>query len=474
MDRLNKKLIKIKEDGLYPLHMPGHKRNIALLTGTNRDTNTEITVDKSFGDVLSGAYEIDITEIDGFDNLHDAKEVIFDAEKRAASLYQSEETHFLVNGATSGILSAIFAVSKKGQKIIVARNCHVSVYNAILLNELEPIYVYPEIIEDGPLKIQGSMSLKEVEKAVISNPDACAIVITSPTYDGVLSDIAGLAKIAHEYDMPLIVDEAHGALFFMEGRSAINNGADIVINSVHKTLPALTQTALIHINGNIADRAKVRKYLKVFQTSSPSYVLMGSIDYAIEIMETEGKRLYRDFCIRTKRLKDELYKLRNIKYISKDMLTLNGAYDFDESKVLIASNDSCGGGREIYNLLREKYGLQPEMSAKDYVLLMTTLFDSDDGIDKLIDALFEIDDYIGKKKKLSTDATESEQSIDVGHEYYDRLTKLKADIGKKSQYTIFAYPPGIPIIAASEIITEEKVEEIEKACINMLDIKWVE
>lgn len=467
--RLNKELLKIKENGLYPLHMPGHKRNIMAPECEDGDAS-ESAYD--FGMNLKRMYEIDITEIDDFDNLHDAEGIIKDAENRAAKLYKSAETHFLVNGSSSGILAAIAAVTDRGDKIIVSRNCHISVYNAIELNDLKPVYVYPEVIEG----ICGSVSYSEVEKTVINNPDAKAVIITSPTYDGVLSDIPAIARLAHEYDIPLIVDEAHGALFFMEGRSAVINGADIVINSVHKTLPALTQTALIHINGNLVNRSRVRKYLRIYQTSSPSYILMGSIDYAVEIMEKEGNRLYRNFCVRTLRLKEALTKLRYLKYISADLLMNNGAFDFDESKILIAAGNSGLNGRMIYSLLREKYSLQPEMAAGHYVLLMTTLFDTDEGIDRLISALYEIDRAYSKEEMLSLckGKDEADMSENVSDDESKALNILKQETDKESPYTVFAYPPGIPIIVKGETVTVNALKEIEHAIDSSLDVKFTD
>ena len=459
---LSEKLLELKNSDYYPFHMPGHKRN-----------NELITSEGDFGSKLLGAYDIDITEIDGFDNLHDPKDIIKDSEKRAASLYKSDETHFLVNGSTGGILSAIAAVANRGKKIIVARNCHISVYNAIYLNELEPVFLYPDLmnISDTETDICTGIRRAQVEKAILSNMDACAVVITSPTYDGVLSDISSIAEIAHEYDIPLIVDEAHGALFFMEGRSAIDCGADIVINSVHKTLPALTQTALIHVNGKIVDRNLLRKYLRIYQTSSPSYVLMGSIDYAMEIMSKNGNSLYRDFCIRTVRLKEELLKLRNIKYISKDSLIKQGAFDFDESKVLISAGNTVANkhsiisGKDIYKILRENYSFQPEMAAGEYVLLMTTLFDSDEEIERFGKAVIDIDDNIAGNCE-----TLNEKHMTISQkEIEERIGKC----GDKSKYTVFAYPPGIPMIVEGESVTKEVLSEIEEAINNDLDIKWV-
>lgn len=433
--RLYKELVNYSKSDYYPFHMPGHKRNIS--------------------DFLNDAYAIDITEIDGFDNLHDAKGLIKEAEERAAKLYKSEETKFLVNGSTCGILSAISAVTKKGDKIIAARNCHKSVYNAIEINELKPIFIYPEIIGDE--RISSGITVSQIEKALLENRDAKAVIITSPTYDGIVSDIASISKLVHEFDIPLIVDEAHGALFYIEGRSAVINKADIVINSLHKTLPALTSTALIHINGNLVNRDEVKKYLSIYQTSSPSYVLMASIDYAVDVMERDGNKLYMQNCIRVMKLKEALKKLRNLKLITKDELLLNGVFDFDENKVIISTVNSKITGKELSDILLNKYHLRSEMSAVTYTLLMLTVMDSDEGIERLINALYEIDDSVAGNK-------ESKQNICVDNS----LEKL---IGKKSDKTVYVYPPGIPIIVCGETVTEDIVKEINENIKAGLDVK---
>ncbi|MDO4966876.1 MAG: aminotransferase class I/II-fold pyridoxal phosphate-dependent enzyme [Lachnospiraceae bacterium] len=433
--RLYKELVNYSKSDYYPFHMPGHKRNIS--------------------DFLNDAYAIDITEIDGFDNLHDAKGLIKEAEERAAKLYKSEETKFLVNGSTCGILSAISAVTKKGDKIIAARNCHKSVYNAIEINELKPIFIYPEIIGDE--RISSGITVSQIEKALLENRDAKAVIITSPTYDGIVSDIASISKLVHEFDIPLIVDEAHGALFYIEGRSAVINKADIVINSLHKTLPALTSTALIHINGNLVNRDEVKKYLSIYQTSSPSYVLMASIDYAVDVMERDGNKLYMQNCIRVMKLKEALKKLRNLKLITKDELLLNGVFDFDENKVIISTVNSKITGKELSDILLNKYHLRSEMSAVTYTLLMLTVMDSDEGIERLINALYEIDDSVAGNK-------ESKQKICVDNS----LEKL---IGKKSDKTVYVYPPGIPIIVCGETVTEDIVKEINENIKAGLDVK---
>lgn len=204
-------------------------------------------------------YLIDITEIDGFDDLHHAEGILKEAQERAAKVYHASETHFLINGSTAGIISAILGTTEKGDSILVARNCHKSVYHAIYLNELDPVYIYPKFDTEQGLSTE--IDAEDVQKALEEHPKIRAVMIVSPTYDGVVSDIEKIAEIVHEAGCLLIVDEAHGAHFGFDPyfpESANMYGADLVINSLHKTLPALTQTALLHVNGERVNRRKVK------------------------------------------------------------------------------------------------------------------------------------------------------------------------------------------------------------------------
>ena len=268
---LDTKLRNYADTDTYPFHMPGHKRNMA---GSENP------------------YNIDITEITGFDDLHHADGIIKEAQQRAAKLYGADRCYYLVNGSTCGILSAISATTKKGDKIIVARNCHKSVYHALYLRELQPVYVYPEVSD---YNIQGQIRKEDIQEILEQNTDIKAVIITSPTYDGVVSDIAEIAKLVHAYNIPLIVDEAHGAHFGLDEsmpQNAINLGADCVIVSIHKTLPAFTQTALLLVNEGKADCQKIEEFLDIYETSSPSYILMAGIEKCIRVMTENSKELF--------------------------------------------------------------------------------------------------------------------------------------------------------------------------------------
>lgn len=240
-----------RDSGYYPFHMPGHKRNMP----------------PEAGEVLQAAAELDITEIDGFDDLHQPEGILHLAQERAAEVFGADETFFLVNGSTAGILTAVSAAARKGGRVLVARNCHKSVYHALCLRELEPVFLYPKLLEGG---VADAIAPEQVEEMLARYPDIQAVLITSPTYDGVVSDVEAIGKVVHQAGAVLIVDGAHGAHFGFapeQPESPVRLGADLVVQSLHKTLPALTQTALLHRNGKVISSEAVRRFERIYQTS---------------------------------------------------------------------------------------------------------------------------------------------------------------------------------------------------------------
>lgn len=255
-------------------------------------------------------------------------------------------------------MSAILGVTDRGDKILVARNCHKSVYNAMYMNELTPVYVYPEYKKD--LQINGEVSCEDIEQELEECPDVKAVMIVSPTYDGVVSDVEKIAEAVHKRGIPLIVDEAHGAHFgfhsYFPGNSN-EKGADIVIHSVHKTLPALTQTALIHLNGELIDRERVRNYLHILQSSSPSYVLMASIDQCMTLLEEQRESLFASYVQGIEALRKELRKLKNLEILETE--------HYDRSKFVISVRKTEMTSKELAAKLLEIYHLQMEMTGRD-------------------------------------------------------------------------------------------------------------
>lgn len=480
------KLIEYTDSDYIPMHMPGAKRNDIFYENESK--------------ALS---KLDITEIDGFDNMHDASGIILDMQKKAQRLYKADLSLLLVNGSTAGILAAISGVCHKGDSILVARNCHVSVYNALYLNELKADYISPQIDEETGMFL--GISLDEI-KAKVENNSYRAVVITSPTYEGRTSDIRGIAKYLHDKGIVLIVDEAHGAHFNFHKEfpeSAISQGADIVINSIHKTLPAPTQTALLHLNSDLINYDRVKRYWNIYQSTSPSYLLMAGIDRALSFVELDGAEAYKEYVANLKELRGKIMALENISLAEVD----------DISKVVLVASEKAKDkidnfGKWIFDRLLEDFHIQLEMASFDYAIAMTAVGDKKEYYDSFIGALESLDKEIDEtriqKKQDQTgykDSVEQRQStgqaarkakkelfanlagykkVMEAHEAVEKadlegfdMLSLEDEslINRVSVNAVLLYPPGMPVINSGELITEDKIQIIKKAI--ALDIEVI-
>ena len=452
LDGLYGKLNAYAQTDFYPFHMPGHKRNPE-------------------SGPLASFYRLDITEIDGFDNLHEASGVIRQAQERAAKLYGAEETHFLINGSTGGILSAIASVAGKGKVLLMARNCHKAVYHAAFLNRLNVRYLYPELLTEYDLA--GAILPETVRKAIILtlrernvDPKKAAeviagIVVTSPTYDGICSNIREIAAIAHSYGVPLIVDEAHGAHFGFHTtypENSVQCGADVVIQSTHKTLPSPTQTAILHVNGALVNRDYLRRYLAIYQTSSPSYLLMTGIEEGLYLLEKEGEARLNKLLDMRKQLEEEIFSCKYLRICP----------DTEPSKAVISVKNTNFTGKQLYDALRETYHLQLEMACDTYALAMLSMMDTEEGIRRLIDALKEIDSRLTQEKTPDftsvSECWSPVRKIPLYEAYMQRSYEVPlADaIGRTAAEFVNLYPPGIPLLVPGERIEEAFVRVIQE------------
>lgn len=454
MEKLYDALIKYGKSDYIPFHMPGHKRTLME---------------------FENPYSFDITEIDGFDNLHHAEGILKNAQRFAAGVCGADETHFLVNGSSGGILSAVFSATDQNGEIIMARNCHKSVYHAAELRQLKTHYLYPETLREG---ILGDISVEMVEEAIEKYPEAKVLLLTSPTYDGVVSDVRNIVKAAHAKGVTVIVDEAHGA-HFLKGngfpKSAVRCGADVVIQSTHKTLPALTQTALLHINQDYGQKEKLRKYLSVFQTSSPSYLLMASIDSAMHWYSEEGFEAYKAYLGRLKKLRGIFSE--KLKHLT--LLTPEDVFDYDISKVLLSTRNCNISGEELHSRLLKNYHIQSEMVSAEYVLFMTSVADTEEFYRKFSEAILEIDaaleentvpkqtmEELGRPKALMRicDAVEKKK----------KSVPLLDGMGEVSASYVYIYPPGIPVLTPGEKISEQCVRRLQYYLEEGLEVHGLE
>ena len=466
--------------------MPGHKRNTKLI--------------KRYGlwDECLTPYDIDITEIDNFDNLHNPEGIIKEAERLAAGLYGAKESIYSVNGSTGAIL-AVLGLIDRGEAVLMARNCHKSVYHGVELYGLVPCYLEGET---DSLGIYQSISPCEVEEALrmstlpcedfdkeqaVEHPDNSRIklvVITSPTYEGVVSDIADIADICHRYGAFLLVDEAHGAHFGFDDyfpASAVSLGADFVVQSFHKTLPSYTQTAVLHIcTGNEDVINKIRRQFNLLETSSPSYIFLAGMEGSLNLIKDHGRELFDDYKKRLISFREGVATLKNIRLYAP----LN-AFNYDYGKLVITAGDNLGS--KLYRYLYDNHHLVMEMKSKDYVIAMTSIFDTDEGFYRLLKALKELDrdeTFFTLDNKANFDYTlmdrrwvtlperkyipyEAVKKADICGKYKMSLEKSQGFIS--ADYVYF-YPPGIPLLVPGEVIEENVIRHIKAASLAGIEV----
>jgi lysine decarboxylase len=457
-----------EERDTVSFHMPGHK-------------GSRFFIENGYGDFLDSVADRDITEISGADNLFQAEGIIRETEDAYALAYGTKKTHLLVGGSSAGIIAAIASSVKRGEKLLMARNSHKSVYNAVSLFGLEPVYLYPEYIPE--YDVESSISLDEVRKKILANPDAKAIILPSPNYYGLCSDIKAIAEFAHKQDITVIVDEAHGAhlKFFSEfepdydiPRSAVDCGADLVINSIHKTLAAFTQSAVLHICTERVDNEKVEHYLQAIESTSPSYLLMSSLDVSERIVRENGKKLFADW-------------RKNLEWFYAQTQALPGIRIMDDVPLLdrtkiniVADSLSQNGkrldGNALTNILRENYEIYAELATGDIVMCMSGIGNQRPDFERLISTLKEISAKYHDSlviPTLTVIPAKAGISPVIPHDIYGEKTfvgipkettkiSLEESAGKICAAMITPYPPGIPILCQGERIDASVIDYIAK------------
>ena len=422
MKSLHDALIEYSESDMYAFHMPGHKG------------------------ILGDAK--DITEIDGFDDLHEPAGIILQEMERVSRIYESKKSYILVGGSTLGNLVSVFAVCGMQGDLIIDRACHKSVYNASVVTRSELSFV-------------NQFDLDSVQKAVETSKAAKAIVITAPTYEGYMPDVKAISDIAHKAGLVLIVDAAHGAHLGFDVRfpeSPVKSGADLVIMSMHKTLPALTMTAVLHVCSDRVSCKKIENAIDIFETSSPSYLLMDSVSSCMTLVESK-KDLFSNYYERLSRF---YYDCKSLKSICVDD---NISPVKDPGKIRIISDNPA----RMYQEFIEKYHLQPEMKTTECVLMMTSVSDSDEGFARLLSALLEMDasgKYHRAEKK--EDALEYKSKIRRNLPLYMAVLedteeiRIEDAVSRVSGSYIIQYPPGSPLLTPGEEIDETILSHIKE------------
>ncbi|AGK95255.1 aminotransferase class I/II-fold pyridoxal phosphate-dependent enzyme [Clostridium pasteurianum] len=439
-------IIKYLRENNSMLCMPGHKSGRGF---KNTDVGKEL---------YENFIKADITEVDGVDNLHHPEGIIKEAENMLRDFYGSKKSYFLVNGSTSGNLAMIFSCLREGEKVIVERNCHRSIFNGIIMRKLKPVYIKNKIYNkfNAPLSIDEDYLIDLFD----NNLDAKAVIITYPNYYGVCCNLKFIVKEAHKRGIKVLVDSAHGAHFGAHNelpQHAVNLGGDFVVMSSHKTLPSLTQTAYLHIGQDI-DTEKVDFYVSAFLSTSPSYMLMCSMDYARYYLQEKGTSEYKKLIDLCNYYREKINLIEGFHIISREDLQNN----IDVTRYILNVKDGLSGYK-LYEYLKSKK-IQPEMCDGNNVILIFSTFNTEEEFELLYKSLLDckleaiklrnfhiIESGIADMKIMPFEAVEKEY----------RLIHYSKAQGELCRDSIVPYPPGIPIILPGEIINKNTIKAIE-------------
>lgn len=453
-DSFRGQLEKALEPVKISFHVPGHKYGQAM--GMHHDP-------------VEPHFLLDTTELPGTDNLHEAEGLIKDAQERARDFYGSQETFFLVNGTTAGILAMILTVLEPGDTLLMGRDCHQSVYHGAYLAHAKIRWLIPEY--DPKTLLNLGIGKESVEASLKAHPEIKAVVLTYPTYFGICSDLQGISEVCKNYGVLLLVDEAHGAHLPLSPnlpQSALSAGADICVQSTHKSLPALTQSSMLHVGSQRIDGEKLRWMLRMVQTSSPSYLLMQSLDQAVAMAASFGHR-------EMARLLEDLYHFREVaqriglRVYGNELIGAGAVHAVDLTKVIVNPSSLGFSGSDLTDYLRAGFGIQMELSTPWLSLGITSIGNRPEDIIALGAAL----------KKAATNSNQGESKIPMGllpplapqtilgwREALGApktVVSLSESLGAPSGAMITPYPPGIPLLMPGERITQEAIEYLQ-AC----------
>ncbi len=451
-------LEKLKKRRVVPFDVPGHKR------GRGNPELVDLLGERCVG--------IDVNSMKPLDNLCHPVSVIRDAEALAAEAFGAHHAFFMVGGTTSAVQSMVLSVCRPGDKIILPRNVHKSVINALVLCGATPVYVNPEV--DAKLGISLGMQVSEVEKAILDNPGAVAVLVNNPTYYGICSDIKSIVNIAHQHEMMVLADEAHGTHFYFGENLPINAmaaGADMAAVSMHKSGGSLTQSSLL-LTGKNVNWEYVHQIINLTQTTSASYLLMSSLDISRRNLVMRGKEAFGKVVQMAEYARAEINEIGGYYAYGKELINGGSVYDFDVTKLSVYTRDIGLAGIEVYDLLRDEYDIQIELGDLTNIMAYLSIGDRIQDIERLVGALADIKHNYSKdpasmlnSEYINPIVLDSPQEAFYSEKFY---MPLSASAGKTSGEFVMCYPPGIPILAPGEMITKEIIEYIayakEKGC----------
>lgn len=452
-------LQEVRSSRILPFDVPGHKQ------GKGNRELTEFLGEQCLS--------VDVNSMKPLDNLCHPTSVIREAEILAAEAFRANQAFFMVGGTTSSVQSMVFAACKEGEKIILPRNVHRSAINALIIGGAVPVYVNPQV--DDRLGIALGMDPIELEQVIRQNPDAKAILVNNPTYYGICSDLKRIVELAHEQDMLVLVDEAHGTHFYFSDElplSAMDAGADMAAVSMHKSGGSLTQSSFL-LTGERVNADYVRQIINLSQTTSGSYLLMASLDIARKNMAIHGKEIFREVIALAQYARREINAISGYYAYAKELINGGSVFDFDITKLSVNTLDTGLAGIEVYDILRDEYGIQIEFGDLGNILAYLSVGDREPDVERLVTALADLQRRYKKERTGLLD-----------HEYISPVVAAgpkQAFFGKKQSLPIqetegricsefvMLYPPGIPILAPGERITREILDYIryarEKGCL---------
>ena len=429
------------DKNIYPFHMPGHKRN------------------EAFFDFEKKLFDYDITEVDGMDNLHLPKGIIQELNLRLAETFTNGgESFLMVNGSSGGIIAAMMSVLSDSDKILVARNCHKSVFSGLVFSGAKPVYIYPSVTDMG---FAGGIDPAAIEDAFLKDESIKAIILPSPTYEGLVSDIEKIAQITAKYKKILIVDEAHGAHFNFNDifpKSAMALGADVVIHSLHKTLPTFTQTSVLHVQGTKVDRKRLAACISMVQTTSPSYIFMVAADKCLEFLKK--KNSFDSYSKLLQKYRKSFANLNNIKLIGDELKGFYNIKDIDPSKLTFYMGDTKD--IDYTKILREQFKLEIELKSDAHFVALSSVCDTAEGFMALEKGVLYLDGLVKPCPPIYTQENFMTYAKTVlsPREVFGKDT-IEIDIdesaGQISADFVTPYPPGIPVVVPGEVITTQIV-----------------
>ncbi|MBC3888059.1 aminotransferase class I/II-fold pyridoxal phosphate-dependent enzyme [Acetobacterium paludosum] len=445
-------LNKLKKSRVVPFDVPGHKRGRG---------NSELT------DFLGeSCMSVDVNSMKPLDNLCHPVSVIKEAEELAADAFGAKQAFFMVNGTTSAVQSMVLSACKKGEKIILPRNVHRSVINALILGGAIPVYVNPEMNHE--LGISLGMTLAAVAKAIGENPEAKAVLVNNPTYYGICSNLRAITELAHQHGMLVLADEAHGTHFYFGENMPLSGmaaGVDMASVSMHKSGGSLTQSSFLLVGGAAVNPGYVRQIINLTQTTSGSYLLLSSLDISRKNLACKGKEIFRKVSQMAQYARDEINQIGDYYAYSKELINGDTIFDFDATKLSINTLNVGLAGIEVYNILRDEYDIQVEFGDVGNILAYISVGDTHRNLERLVSALAEIRRIYKKDKTgmLQYEYINPEVLVAPQEAFYaeKEALPLEQSGGRICSEFVMCYPPGIPILAPGEKITAEILDSIE-------------